>query len=97
MPITYISFTLSFLTSLANQASLVYYYRVHLSKVPSAVARSQFKIMPLTVFSNGADNVGKTTQIGLLPHHYSTSLVGSLHDCDQKIGQMVKAGSLDEW
>lgn len=53
--------------------------------------------MPLTISLNGADNVGKTTQIGLLPHHYSMALVGSLHDCDQKIGQMVKAGSFNEW
>ena len=53
--------------------------------------------MPLTVSLNGADNVGKSTQIGLLPHHYSISVVGSLHDCDQKIGQMVKAGNMDKW
>lgn len=53
--------------------------------------------MPLTVSLNGADNVGKTTQIGLLPRHYSISLVGSLHDGDEKIGQMVKNGSLNEW
>lgn len=53
--------------------------------------------MPLTISLNGADNVGKTTQIGLLPRHYSVSLVGSLHDCDEKIGQMVKNSSLNEW
>ena len=53
--------------------------------------------MPLTISLNGADNVGKTTQIGLLPRNYSVSLVGSLHDCDQKMGQMVKNGRLSEW
>ena len=52
--------------------------------------------MPLTISLNGADNVGKTTRIGLLPRHYSVSLVGSLHDCDEKMGQMVKNGCLSE-
>ena len=53
--------------------------------------------MPLTISLNGADNVGKTTQIGLLPRHYSVTLVGSLHDCDERIGQLAKTGSLNEW
>ena len=53
--------------------------------------------MPLTVSLNGADNVGKTTQIGLLPRHYSISLVGSLHDCDHRISQMVETGCLNDW
>ena len=52
--------------------------------------------MPLTISLNGADNVGKTTQIGLLPRHYSESLVGGLHDCDEKVGQMAKNGNLNE-
>ena len=95
MPIAYISFTLS--SNLSGQpASLVYYYIVHLTTVSSAVARSQFKVMPLTISLNGADDVGKTTQTDLIPHHHSISLVGSLHDCAQKIGQTGKARSLDE-
>ena len=53
--------------------------------------------MPLTISLNGADNVGKTTQIGLLPRHYSVSVVGSLQDCDEKIARMVKSCRLDEW
>ena len=56
-----------------------------------------FRDMPLTVSLNGADNVGKTTQIELLPRHYSILLVGSLHDCDEKIRQLVRTDQLSDW
>lgn len=53
--------------------------------------------MVLTVSINGADNVGKTTQIGLLPRHYSIFLAGSLHDSDEMLGQLVKNNKLKDW
>ena len=53
--------------------------------------------MPMTISSNAPDNVGKTTQLELFPRSYSTILVGGLHDCDPRIGQMLKDGSLNDW
>lgn len=53
--------------------------------------------MPYTVSLNGADNVGKTTQIGLLPSHYTISKVGGLHEKDTKIGEMHRQGLLKYW
>ena len=53
--------------------------------------------MPYTISLNGADNVGKTTQIGLLPSHYTVSKVGGLHDSDEKIGGMHRQGLLPNW
>lgn len=53
--------------------------------------------MPLTVSLNGVDNVGKTTQVGLFPHHYSILSAGSLHDWDKRIGDMVKSDGLQDW
>ena len=63
---------------------------------PLAIA-VRFRDTSLTVSLNGADNVGKTTQIELLPRHYSILLVGSLHDCDEKIEQLVKTNQLSDW
>lgn len=53
--------------------------------------------MSYTISLNGADNVGKTTQIELLPGHYTVSKVGGLHDSDQKIGDMHRRGLLRDW
>lgn len=53
--------------------------------------------MPYTISLNGADNVGKTTQIELLPCHYTISKVGGLHDSDKKIGDMHRRGLLQDW
>ncbi len=53
--------------------------------------------MPYTVSLNGADNVGKTTQIELLPSHYTLSKVGGLHDNDKKIGEMHQRQLLQDW
>ncbi|KAL8997559.1 MAG: hypothetical protein Q9169_003177 [Polycauliona sp. 2 TL-2023] len=53
--------------------------------------------LPYTVSLNGADNVGKTTQISLLPSHYTICKVGGLHDNDAKIGEMHRNGLLQHW
>ncbi|KAL8681158.1 MAG: hypothetical protein Q9186_002690 [Xanthomendoza sp. 1 TL-2023] len=53
--------------------------------------------MTYTVSLNGADNVGKTTQIDLLPSHYTISKVGGLHETDMKIGKMHRQGLLHQW
>ena len=53
--------------------------------------------MSYTVSLNGADNVGKTTQIELLPSHYTISKVEALHESDQKIGDMHRRGLLRDW
>ena len=52
---------------------------------------------PLVVSINGSDNVGKTTQIALLPPHYSIRLLGSLHNVDGKLADLVRSGSLKSW
>ena len=51
----------------------------------------------MTISLNGPDNVGKTTQLELFPRSFSTILIGGLHDCDTRIGQMLKDGSLNDW
>ena len=53
--------------------------------------------MSYTVSLNGADNVGKTTQIELLPSHYTVSKIGGLHDSDHKIADMHRRGLLRDW
>ena len=53
--------------------------------------------MPYTISLNGADNVGKRTQIGLLPSHYTVSKIGGLHNSDEKIGEMHRQGLLRYW
>ena len=53
--------------------------------------------MPYTVSLNGADNVGKTTQIELLPSHYTVSKIGGLHDSDPRIADMHRRGLLRDW
>ena len=53
--------------------------------------------MPYTISLNGADNVGKTTHIGLLPSHYTVSKIGGLHDSDENIGDMHRRGLLQDW
>lgn len=53
--------------------------------------------MSYTISLNGADNVGKMTQIGLLPSHHTLSKVGGLHDSDEKIGEMHRQGLLQDW
>lgn len=52
---------------------------------------------PLIVSINGSENVGKTTQIALLPPHYSIRLLGSLHDVDGKVADLVRLGNLKSW
>ena len=54
-------------------------------------------IMTHTLSLNGADNVGKTTQLELLPSHYTISKVSGLHDSDKKIGEMYRQGILQKW
>ena len=53
--------------------------------------------MTHTLSLNGADNVGKTTQIELLPSHYTIAKVSGLHDSDKKIGAMRRQGLLQKW
>ena len=53
--------------------------------------------MTHTLSLNGADNVGKTTQIELLPSHYTIAKVSGLHDSDKKIGAMHRQGLLQKW
>lgn len=53
--------------------------------------------MPLTISLNGADNVGKTTQVELLPRSFDVYLAGSLHESDNWLGQMAKFGTLKDW
>ena len=53
--------------------------------------------MSYTVSLNGADNVGKTTQIELLPSHYTVSKVEGLHESNPKIGDMHRQGLLRDW
>ncbi|KAL9577656.1 MAG: hypothetical protein Q9212_006227 [Teloschistes hypoglaucus] len=53
--------------------------------------------MPYTISLNGADNVGKTTQIELLPRHYTLSKVGGIHPTDPKIGGLHQRGLLSTW
>ena len=53
--------------------------------------------MPMTISLSGPDNVGKTTQLELFPRSFSIVLIGGLHDCDTKISQMLKDGSLNDW
>ena len=52
---------------------------------------------PLVVSINGSDNVGKTTQIALLPPRYSIRLLGSLHNVDGKLADLFRSGSLKSW
>ena len=53
--------------------------------------------MPLTISINGPDNVGKTTQIELLPQSFDVYLAGSLHESDDELGDMVNNGTLKDW
>ncbi len=53
--------------------------------------------MAFTVSINGADNVGKTTQIGLLPCRFNILLAGSLHESDDKLGILHRNGTLKDW
>ena len=53
--------------------------------------------MPYTISLNGPDNVGKTTQIGLLPSHCTVCKVGGLHASDEKIGEMQRQRLLRDW
>ncbi|KAL9038062.1 MAG: hypothetical protein Q9180_003361 [Flavoplaca navasiana] len=55
-------------------------------------------VMPYTVSLNGADNVGKTTQIGLFPSNIDIGKVGGLHQTTEtKIGELHRQGRLQEW
>ena len=51
----------------------------------------------LVVSFNGADNVGKSTQISLLPPHFSIKRFGGLHDGDEKLAKLVKSKALKDW
>ena len=53
--------------------------------------------MQLTVSLNGADNVGKTTQLGLLPSSLALSKVGGIHEYDRKLHDMHQKGLFKEW
>ncbi|KAL9632918.1 MAG: hypothetical protein Q9204_003609 [Flavoplaca sp. TL-2023a] len=55
-------------------------------------------VMPYTVSLNGADNVGKTTQIDLFPSNIVIGKVGGLHQTPEtKIGVLHRRGRLQEW
>jgi adenylylsulfate kinase-like enzyme len=51
----------------------------------------------MLVSINGADNVGKTTQLGLLPVSYEIKIIGSLHDTDQNLANLVHNGQMKDW
>ncbi|KAL8938239.1 MAG: hypothetical protein Q9216_003999 [Gyalolechia sp. 2 TL-2023] len=53
--------------------------------------------MSYTVSLNGADNVGKTTQVDLIPSHYTIHKAGGLHETNTKIGEMHRQGLLKDW
>ncbi|KLU91755.1 hypothetical protein MAPG_10704 [Magnaporthiopsis poae ATCC 64411] len=53
--------------------------------------------MVFTVSLNGPDNVGKTTQLELLPAHFTISKLGGLHDSDETIAELHRQGRLKEW
>lgn len=53
--------------------------------------------MVFTISLNGPDNVGKTTQLELLPAHFTVSKIGSLHDHDEVIAELHRQGGLKEW
>lgn len=52
---------------------------------------------PLIISLNGADNVGKTTQISLLPPHHSIRILGSLHHVEGKLKSLAETGCLKDW
>lgn len=60
-------------------------------------AQNHIRAMAITISINGPDNVGKTTQIGLLPRHYSILRVGGIHECDEKLQKLVNSNALKEW
>ena len=53
--------------------------------------------MCFTISPNGPDNVGKTTQLELLPSHFSIFKVGGLHDNDKSIAELQHQGHLRDW
>lgn len=53
--------------------------------------------MVISISLNGPDNVGKTTQLQLLPAHFMISKVGSLHDNDEMIAELHRRDRLKEW
>lgn len=53
--------------------------------------------MAITISIDGADNVGKTTQIELLPRHWAIERLDSLHQYDQRLGDLVKTSKLKQW
>ncbi|KAI4281505.1 MAG: hypothetical protein L6R38_003631 [Xanthoria sp. 2 TBL-2021] len=54
--------------------------------------------MSYRVSLNGPDNVGKTTQIDLLPSSFTIGKVGGLHKTDNtKIGELHRQGLLRQW
>ena len=53
--------------------------------------------MPITISINEPDNAGKTTQIALLPRHWSVTLLRSLHEYDSTLGSLARDGKLGDW
>ena len=53
--------------------------------------------MPYAVSLNGVDNVGKTTQIELLPSHYTVHKAKGLHESDEKTGELHRRDLLRDW
>ena len=52
---------------------------------------------PLVISINGPDNVGKTTQITMLPPHYTIHVLGSLHNVEGKLADLARSGRLKNW
>lgn len=53
--------------------------------------------MSFTVSINGPVNAGKTTQITLLPSHWSIAIIGSLHEYDDTLREMLETGKMEDW
>ena len=52
---------------------------------------------PLIVSINGPDNVGKTTQITMLPPHYTIRVLGGLQNVEGKLADLARSGYLKSW
>ncbi|KAI0157410.1 hypothetical protein GGR57DRAFT_510999 [Xylariaceae sp. FL1272] len=51
----------------------------------------------ISVSLSGPDNVGKTTQLNLLPSSFTVKKVGSLHENDERMGEMHRQQRLQAW
>lgn len=53
--------------------------------------------MVFTISINAPDNAGKTTQLALLPSHWSVNVLGPLHNYSEKLSRLHRDGTLTEW